>query len=738
MADVTQSQLPLSPGAEDIVARAVALRQQFAHSFLCLNHWLCALLERHAEMAADLATGLTEPRHLQRHLLSRLGANETGNPLPDAELFAAASGEAQARGARKVYERDLATAILAAAGYRLKDSFPDLPVSGTSVERDPAHAPTASSGYSPRALRPTPTIEKFGRDLTAAALGGKLSPVVERDEEIQLVIETLCRRTKRNPLLVGPAGVGKTAIVEGLAQRIVEERVPEPLRYVRIMSLQPSSLVAGASYAGELDKRIGMILAEAAQDGIILFIDEVHSIIGTGGREGTSDIASQLKPALARGEISCLAATTDEEYRRFIESDSALERRFQPIRVQELSPAQTLEVLATLRDELGRQRRVVVPDEVLHSLVEFAARHMRNRYFPDKGVDLLEQCVAYAISQGRETVSPADAETIARRLTGMPVAVGERVSSLAARLAARPLLIESDARALCNRLEVTSRGLDLRPSRPNAVLLLMGEAAAKGAALAETIAETLCGGGNRVIAIDFGRFDQPEDLNMLIGSPPGYVGYNDTLPLHRLAQMPWCVIRADNIHACHPQVLAVWQEALAEGVLTDARGRRLYLSDAVVLMTAAIPVAQEMNRKSIGFRQDLSVGEDEDGDHARRIAARALGEELVGECDLVCTAVPQADGTGQRLWLECGPLPQLAARYKKHGIDLHWDESLVGWLSAQQLTERKWEHLVDNELAPLLIDHISTENTRKLTSLLVKYADGRLAVEPQPPTERTD
>ena len=435
-----------------------------------------------------------------------------------------------------------------------------------------------------KAKSPTSALNFFGRDLTRAAREGKLSPLVGREAELQLVIETLLRRTKRNPVLVGPAGVGKTAIVEGLAQLIVAGRVPDLLQGVRLIALQPSALVAGASMPGELENRMQSILAEASQEGIILFIDEVHALIGAGGTAGTGDLASQLKPALARGDLACIAATTDEEYRRFIETDSALERRFQPVRVEEPTVDQTLQVLNKLGSELARLRRVEITDGVLAYLVQFADQHMRNRQFPDKAVDLLEQCVAHALAQNKRAVDVTDAEAVAQRTAGMPLNLGSRLSDLTVQLTDRALLTPADIEMLVSHLQVTLSGLCLRPVRPDAVVLLTGPAVANSEKLAETIAGVLYGSERRVVALDFGRFTSPSDISLLVGAPPGYVGYSDTLPMHRVAQLGWCVVLGTNVHACHPQVLEVFAQALASGYLTESRGRRIYLSDAIVLL----------------------------------------------------------------------------------------------------------------------------------------------------------
>ena len=567
-------------------------------------------------------------------------------------------------------------------------------------------------------------LEQFGRDLTREAQDGKLTPVVGRQDEVQLVIETLCRRTKRNPVLVGPAGVGKTAIVEGLAQRVVRGEVPAPLAGARVLALLPSLLVAGAGVVGELQTRMKGILAEASQDGVILFIDEVHSVIGAGGRPGSDDIASLLKPALARGDLACIAATTDDEYRRFIEPDAALERRFQPVRVQELTPDQTIEVVKIHRDVLARLRGVAVSDDVLRWLVDFAQQYLRNRYFPDKAVDLVEQCVANAVTEGKTIVDEATAKTVAERMIGMPLALDDRLKTLTDRLSERALLGEDDIQTLVNRLQVTMRGMDVRPSRPNAVVLLTGDAASESEMLSHIVAKALFGSATREIVMDLNRCVHPADVTMLIGAPPGYVGYEDAVPLHRLAQTPWSVLRFEHVDACHPQVRDVVTQAIAEGALTDGRGRRLYLSDTVVLMTAGVEVR---TTHPIGFRRGDAAPEPP----AKVDVTAGLGEALAAQVDLVCTDVLQTDATRRR-WIEDSLLADLSDRYRKHGVNLKWDESFIGWLldrHGASANQRDWERVMDVSLGPLLMPYVPGASVGKPASLLITCENGTVRID---------
>ncbi len=712
----------LTPGAQLLVQSAQGKFEAGKHPHLGVHHWLLALVERHSAMAEDLTAGLNATA-LRVYLGHELQQGEVGAPLSLEDVQSQATARATKRGKAQASERDLASAILVAAKYNLVES----PVSAAASRT--ASSPTVAqnvpaTAYRPRSARPIPTLEQYGRDLTREAQEGSLLPVVGRGDEIDLVIETLCRRTKRNPVLVGPAGVGKTAIVEGLAKRIVRGEVPDVLKGVRLLALLPSLVVAGASVYGELQTRMKTVLAEASQDGVVLFIDEVHQVIGAGGAAGTGDIASLLKPALARGELACIAATTDDEYRRYIEPDAALERRFQPIRVQELTPEQTISVLMALRDDLSRLRGVTIGDEVLRWLVDFAAQYLRNRYFPDKAVDLLEQCTAYAVTQGKRAVEDADARAVAERMIGMPVELGRRLEILQARAVERALLDEDDLQALVNRLQVTMRGMDVRPSRPNAVVLLSGDAAHNGEAIAQVLAGALFGGTDREVTIDLSRFVHPADVTMLIGAPPGYVGYSDTLPLHRLTQTPWCVVRLENIDACHPQIRAVLTQGLASGFITDARGKRLYLSDTVVLLTAGLPVD---NARPIGFR---GAGEPSEPRPTVDPAA-VLGDELAAHVDLVCTT-GRLSPAMRRRWLQEHLLADLAQRYRKQGLELRWDETFINWLMEREkvsTNQRDWERVMDESIGPLLVPHLTGAELAKPRGLTITWKDGSMHVE---------
>ncbi len=565
-------------------------------------------------------------------------------------------------------------------------------------------------------------LKECGCNLTTEARDGTLLPVVGREDVIDRIIETLCRCTKRNPLLVGPAGVGKTAIVEGFAQRIVRGDVPSFLSGSTLILLQPTAILAGSGGHGALERKMLAILQEATQPGIILFIDEAHAIIGAGGMPGISDIASYLKPALARDKIACIAATTDDEFRRYFEQDSALERRFQPIRVQEMDECQVLAVLSARRDYLHKERRVFIEDRLLQGLFTCAKKHLRNRNFPDKAVDLLEQCVASAVKRGVSTLTPGEADSVVRTMIGMPLEIGERIEMLRQTLDARSLLTVADRACLVDKLQITMRGYDVRMWCPNATLLFVGEAARHARVVAETISSSLFQDGDRVITIDLGRVRTPEDITLLLGAPPGYIGFNENVPLHRVKQHPWCVILLENIDSCHPQVQRVVGQALQDGFFVDGRNSKIYLGDTIVIFTAP----RIRHEGVIGFQSDAA-----DGCAAMSMVQGSLDESILSHLDLMCRDLVPGGRVMGREWIRNVLLEREVKRYLGLGIRLRWDESFVTLLEKRgtaQLSEQAWERILNEEISPAILSCVG-DNVHEEKNIVIRCVGDRIGVE---------
>ena len=701
-----------------------------------LSEWLVSILERFAPMAEALAKGLVASDSAKSYR-DRVAAADIGDRLRIAEVREAASARAAALGKLLAAERDIVASVLARAGYELLPPEVATPLDGTTPaprqdKREPSAvgAPATAGGSStPTKRLATPTLDRYGTDLTAAAAAGKLGTVVGRDEELDAMVLTLCRTTKPNPLLVGPAGTGKTAIVEALAHRIVSGAVPQPLIGVRLVSLQPSSLLAGAGIVGELDKRMEAVVREASQPGVILFIDEVHAIMGAGGREGTGDIASMIKPALARGDISCIAATTDDEYRKFIETDKALERRFQPIRVNELTAVQTLAVLKGIRPEFADRRGVTVDDGVLRWLIDAAAQRIPNRRFPDKAVDLLDHVVAHAVSKGLPQVTIAQASDAVERLLGIPALSADRFEQLYRAIVDAGLLSADDAQALSERLSLTTRGLDIRAARPNAVVLLPGESARNAEALARLCAKMLFGADERVVTIDFARFTDETGLRALLGSPPSYVGYADRHALDPVAENAWTVLICSRIDLAHAAVRAAFAPALSTGVVTDFRGRRLYFSDCVVLLTTA--GGNDAVRPTLGFG---AASVETHAADKERVLNELFGDDGSACVDLVATVATQRAGDQEALAHASGYdalLTTVAERFSAQGMNCVWDPSVHAWIADAYHAKpdmRALERMVERDLIPALVRHAERQESADPSRVLVSWRNGRIGL----------
>ncbi|WP_034338401.1 ATP-dependent Clp protease ATP-binding subunit [Deinococcus misasensis] len=446
----------------------------------------------------------------------------------------------------------------------------------------------------------TPFLDEYGRDLTKQASEGKLDPVVGRSEEIRRVTQILSRRTKNNPVLIGDPGVGKTAIVEGLALAIHEKRVPANLQGARVVSIDLSGVVAGTKYRGEFEERLRQIIDELRNAKVIAFIDELHTLVGAGGAEGTLDAANILKPALSRGEIQVIGATTTGEYHRYIEKDAALERRFQPVIVLEPNPAETLEILRGLRPRYEEHHGVIIPDSILELSVRIGERSLPGRNFPDKAIDLIDEAASRVrinlslgvpVSEdeaGEPMVTREDLESVINSMGG--VYVDERESStlttlednLRDQVYGQPEAIK----ALSSALRRARLGLGGR-TRVAASFLFVGPSGVGKTHLAKALARTLFGSERSLIRIDMSEFQEPHSISKLIGSPPGYVGHEQGGRLtEAVRRQPFSVILLDEIEKAHPDIYNTFLQVLDDGRLTDGLGRTVDFRRTIIIMTS--------------------------------------------------------------------------------------------------------------------------------------------------------
>ncbi len=518
----------------------------------------------------------------------------------------------------------------------------------------------------------TTTLNQFGEDLTKKAIEGKLDPIIGRKEEIERVIQILSRRTKNNPCLMGEPGVGKTAVVEGLAQKIVIGDVPEILKDKRVVSMDISGMVAGAKYRGDFEERIKKALAEVKKAGdIILFIDELHTIVGAGAAEGAIDAANILKPLLARGEIQLVGATTLNEYRKYIEKDSALERRFSPVTVNEPSEKDTIKILKGIRDKYEAHHEVKITDEAIEAAVTMSVRYINDRFLPDKAIDLIDEAASRAklktytepdnlkeleeqieeIQKDKEEAVRSQKfekaatlrdkekalkekyekeqkkwknkntkevvniveENIAEVIsswTGIPankITEDENIKlknlekSLHERVIGQKEAVEAVAKAI-RRGRVGLKD----PKRPIGSFLFLGPTGVGKTELSKALAESLFGDENAMIRVDMSEFMEPHSVSKLIGSPPGYVGFDEGGQLtEKIRRKPYSVILFDEIEKAHPDVMNMLLQILEDGRLTDSQGRTANFKNTVIIMTSNLGARLITDKKSLGFTKTV-------------------------------------------------------------------------------------------------------------------------------------
>ncbi len=446
----------------------------------------------------------------------------------------------------------------------------------------------------------TPTLQNFSRDLTELARAGKLDPVVGRDDEIERVISILARRSKNNPVLVGEPGVGKTAIVEGLAQRILAGSVPASLRNKRVLALSLGPLVAGTKYRGEFESRVKRILDEvkrSARD-VVLFIDELHTLVGAGAAEGALDLSSMIKPELARGELQCIGATTFDEYRKYVESDAALERRFQPVMVEEPSVEATIAILRGLRAKYGEHHHVRITDEAVDAAANLSARYIADRFLPDKAIDLMDEAAANVALGNRGAVErpPVTAEHVASvvtKWTGIPQQTlsesqANALLELEATLSRRVIGQDHAIATVASAIRRARAGLQ-DPRKPLGSFLFAGPSGVGKTELAKALAAALFGTEEALVRIDLSEFTEAHTVSRLLGAPPGYAGHDEpgqlTEPVRR---RPYCVILFDELEKAHPDVANILLQILDDGRVTDAKGRTIDFRHALIVLTTNI------------------------------------------------------------------------------------------------------------------------------------------------------
>ena len=513
----------------------------------------------------------------------------------------------------------------------------------------------------------TPALDKYGKDLTAQARNGELDPVVGRQVEIERVIQILSRRKKNNPILIGEPGVGKSAIVEGLALRIENGDAPT-LQGRRIISLDIASMVAGTTYRGQFEERIKTVINELNKHPeIILFVDEIHTIMGAGNAQGSLDAANILKPALARGEVQCVGATTITEYRKSIEKDGALERRFQKVLVQPTSPEETYTVLTRISEVYGTFHKVQYTQEALHACVQLTDRYISDRFFPDKAIDAMDEAGAYKRQTTTETdtipvISEADVAFVVSRMSGVPVqrvAQAETVQlrQMASVLKQRVIGQDKAIETIVKAIQRSRMGLR-DPKKPIGTFFLLGPTGVGKTHLAQCLAEEMFGSRDAIIRFDMSEFIEKHTVSLLVGAPPGYVAHEDGGKLtEAVRRKPYSIILFDEIEKAHPDIFNVLLQVMDEGRLTDRQGRIVDFKNTIIIMTSNVGTRQLSDFGSgIGFDADTI-----DDKQSERTLTKALNRtfppEFVNRLDNIVVFNPlNDDALAQILSLELYPL----------------------------------------------------------------------------------
>ena len=603
------------------------------------------------------------------------------------------------------------------------------------------------------------SLEKFATDLTELAFKNKLDPIVGREPEVARVMQTLIRRTKNNPVLVGGAGVGKTAIAEGLAQHIASGNVPIELKDKKVLSLDMGSLVAGSKFRGEFEERLGAVMDEVKQSEgtIILFIDEIHTVVGAGASEGSIDASNMMKPALARGDLQCLGATTEDEYKKYIESDSALERRFQPILVEEPDLETSEQMLRALRPKYESHHGLRISDDAIKAAVSLSHRYVSGRLLPDKAVDLIDEASSKIRIVNQEGIEikdelPAvgvvletkplevvkdDIGSLVADMTGIPVnsllkTETEKLLDMEEGLRGR---IIGQERAVCSVSDAIRRarsGLK-DPNRPVGSFMFLGPTGVGKTELSKALAWYLFGDEKDMVRFDMSEFMEPHSVSKLIGAPPGYVGFDDGGQLtEAVKRRPFRVILFDEIEKAHPEVSNILLQLMDDGRLTDSKGRLVDFRNTVIIMTSNVGVSSFRSEK-IGFlRGDEYSRQEEEMKRTLEIELKkSFKPEFLNRVDdiVVFNEISESD----MLQIVDIMTAQIKDRILEIGFVLDVSDSARIWFASEgfdpQYGARPLRRILQNNLENPLSTKILNGELSNGDSVLVDLVDGRLTFE---------
>lgn len=767
-----------SSEAAEALSCAAAIAGQMGHTYVGSEHLLCAL-SKSAESAAGalLAKQRIRFRDLVLQLKDRVGVGESTTEMGLTEnnfsarlrkLLLNARSYASARNDSYVGTEHILLAILTDAectaysmlGASVAKLYQSVSARNYEAPRfddlnsNPAPRRSNTKKAEQRELPTLQSLSKYGRELTAEAREGRLDPVIGRDTETERMVQILLRRTKNNPCLIGDAGVGKTAVVEGFAQRIALGTVPPELAEKRVFALDLSAMLAGAKYRGDFEERLKGALDEALSNpDVILFIDEIHMIVGTGAAEGAIDAASILKPLLARGKLSLIGATTIDEYRKFIEKDAALDRRFQPITVLQPDERGAVSILNGLRARLEEHHHAVITDGAINAAVALSVRYLGDRRLPDKAIDLIDEAAARARTERlnalnnapsflrtikelrdkpreRIVVDEDDVAAAVSSITGIPAArltedESRRLSNLEELLRARVIGQENAVRLVANAVRRGRAGLK-DPSRPIGSFLFLGQTGVGKTELARGLAEGVFGSDKRLVRFDMSEFSEPHSVSKLIGSPPGYVGYEEQGRLIKAVRTePYCVVLFDEVEKAHPDVLTILLQILEDGRLTASDGREADFKNTIVIMTGNIG-AEELRKNFLGFGNVKGGSAD-----VMRALKKQFRPELLNRIDNVIVFERLSDSDLERICEKM--LNRVALRAKERGIELAFSNTAVRHLcenaAAEDMGARPLRRRITAEIEDLLSAKIISGELTDGTRAEVVFENGGWSID---------
>lgn len=780
--------------ANEILNLAIKISEEMGHNYVGSEHLLCALSENENSVIGRVLSskniGFSEMKEILRQSIGE-GRKTQLSPesfSPDIKNIIDYSLRlARSQGLTLAGTQHLFIGMLSDTESSAFYILYKLGINSNDIASEFAGNPGMAQKAGGNEIDSTPTLDKYGRDLTKLAKENKIDPVIGRDKEIQRVVQILSRRTKNNPVLIGEPGVGKTAIAEGLALKISKNEVPDILKDKRIVTLDLNSMVAGSKYRGEFEERMQKVLEEVkASTNTMLFIDEIHTIVGAGSAEGSMDARNILKPSLARGELQVIGATTINEYRKYIEKDAALERRFQPVMVDEPSEEDSVAILKGIRDKYEAHHKVKILDDAIYAAVDMSSRYIGDRFLPDKAIDLIDEAASrirlksvtspqslkeiekkieelksekeVAVSQqdfekaarlrdeekklndelkkekeawkdksNREEkcVTKEDIASIVSQWTNVPVtqltqSESKRLMNLEDELHKRIIGQEEAVKSVSSAIRRSRTGIK-DPKKPIGSFIFLGPTGVGKTELSKAIAQSLFGDESAIIRFDMSEYMEKHTASKLIGSPPGYVGYDEGGQLtEQVRRKPYSVILFDEIEKAHPDIFNMLLQILDDGILTDSQGIKVNFKNTIIIMTSNVGARTIMNQgETLGFKagegEEKQISDDDIKDNVLSELKKTFRPEFLNRVDDII--VFKSLKKEQIKIIANNLLKQLSLRLEKNEIYVDFDDSVVSFIADKgydpEYGARPLKRAISTQIEDYIANLILDESVKK-------------------------